>query len=162
MTTPEAALAITTVVGTMFHGVDTLDWDAVRATLAPRLANDYTALWGGEPVSVTADELVEAWGQLVPGFDATQHLLGPIVVTDDGEGRATCVTNVRASHYVRTAEGATATWLVVGRYDIAVARLDGGWRIAGVTLRVFDEEGGRHLVDTARERCAARSGGRAT
>ena len=161
MTTPDDALAITTAVGTMFHAVDALDWAAVRSSLAPEVATDYTSLWGGEPDSVTPDGLVEAWGALAPGYEATQHLLGPIVVTAAGDDRATCVTNVRAYHHLRTAEGPAGTWLVVGRYDIAMARLDGGWRIAGITLRVFYEEGDRGLVDAARARCAAGVGGRA-
>jgi hypothetical protein len=57
-----------------------------------------------------------------------------------------------------TAEGPAATWLVVGHYDVAVARLDGGWRIAGITLHVAYEEGSRALVDAARARVTAGNG----
>jgi hypothetical protein len=76
-----------------FAAVDDRDWDVVRAGLADELDTDYTSLFGGEPEHLAADALVERWRGMLPGFDATQHFLGPIVV--DPDGSADC--NVRGS-----------------------------------------------------------------
>ena len=63
----------TDVFTTMLHGVDTLDWDTVRACYTERVDVDYTSLWGGEPATVPIDDLIADWTELATGFDATQH-----------------------------------------------------------------------------------------
>jgi SnoaL-like domain len=161
VTSTDVVVAVGQAVTRMFHAVDDLDWDTVRASFAPEVATDYTSLWGGEPAVVTPDALVEGWLPLAPGYDATQHLLGPIEVTPADTDRATCTANVRAYHHVRTGEHLSGTWLVVGRYAIEMTGLDGAWRIASITLRTFYEEGDRRLVDVARARTGAGAGGRA-
>jgi hypothetical protein len=134
-------------IARMLHAVDDLDWDTVRATLAAELTVDYTSLWGGQAQRLPVGELLAGWQALVPGFDTTQHLLGPIVVTRSDDHTATCDTNVRAYHRL-----AGATWLVAGRYLMSLTRTTDGWRIDGITLRVAYEEGDRALVETARQR----------
>jgi len=65
---------------------------------SPPVVADYTLLWGGEPERLPSTELVSRWQRLLPGFDATQHLIGPVVVTRADEHSATCATAVRAYH----------------------------------------------------------------
>lgn len=50
----------------MLHAVDRLDWDGVRACFAGQLRVDYTEL---------------------NGFDATQHLTGPVLLTESNAVR---------------------------------------------------------------------------
>jgi hypothetical protein len=140
-------------VARVLHAVDDLDWDTVRATLAAELAIDYTSLWGGQAQRLPVGELLTGWQELVPGFDATQHLIGPIVVTQPDDHTAGCDTNVRAYHRL-----AGATWLVAGRYLMNLTRTTGSWRITGITLRVAYKEGDRALVEAARQRVAAGTG----
>jgi uncharacterized protein len=147
------------VIVRMFHSVDALDWDGVRACLADELATDYTALWGGEPERTTPDGLVAAWGAVAPGYDATQHLLGPFEVTAEGDGSLSCTSGFRAFHHLR-AECLRGTWLVAGRYHFVVARTGDRWRITAITLDRAYEDGDRAIVDAARERVAAGAGGR--
>ncbi|MGB3719796.1 MAG: nuclear transport factor 2 family protein [Hyphomicrobiaceae bacterium] len=90
--------ANTIVVATLLLAVDNLDWPTVERTLAPEVVADYTLLWGGEPERLPSTELVSRWQRLLPGFDATQHLIGPVVVTRADEHSATCATAVRAYH----------------------------------------------------------------
>ena len=129
-------------VAAFFHDVDRQDWAALRAGLADQVAVDYTSLFGGEPERVTADALVGRWRGLLPGFDATQHLLGPVVTSGDDPVTAEC--NVRAYHRL---DG--RTWMVAGRYTLLV---DGG-RVAGIVLHTLYQEGDMSLT----ERAAARA-----
>lgn len=147
------------VVTTMLLAIDALDWRTVRAALAPRVTTDYTSLWGGEPEKMAADELVDRWRQLLTGFDATQHLTGPVVVTRADERGATCATTVRGYHHIATDDG-PATWMVAGRYEIGLDRGPDGWAVDAITLAVAYEEGDRGLVDVARRRGEDRAGGR--
>jgi hypothetical protein len=97
---------------------------------------------------------VTRWQQLLPGFDATQHLTGPAVVTDDGDGEVSCTTTVRGYHYLR-ADGDARTWTVAGRYRIGLVADGESWRISALTLDVSYEEGDRALVEQASSRVAA-------
>jgi hypothetical protein len=124
----------------LVHAIDRLDWAGVRAELADELETDYTSLFGGEPARQTGDELVAQWRGLLPGFTATQHLLGP-VLTDGDRVEA----HVRAYHRVEDRE-----WLVAGHY---VARLAGG-RIAALTLQTYYQDGDLDLPAVATERAS--------
>jgi hypothetical protein len=126
-----------------FHDVDRTDWPAIRNGLTDRVDTDYTSLFGGAPERLAADELVARWRALLPGFDGTQHLLGPIaVITTDGD-TATCECNVRAYHRL-----GGRVWMVAGRYTLAVH----AGRVAGIVLHTLYEEGDRGLVEEATER----------
>lgn len=153
---------VSDVVTRLLHAVDDLDWETVRALLADRVELDYTSLWGGTPQQIGGDEVVTAWRQLLPGFDATQHLTGPIVVTSADDAGATCATTVRAYHTV-VEDGRTGIWMVAGRYQISLTPSPDTalrWRVSGITLRVAYEEGDRALVERAQARVVAGEGGR--
>ncbi len=65
----------------VLHAIDRLDWPAVRQSFADRVTVDYRSLNGEPAAEVKAEDLIAGWRALLPGFDATQHLLGPVVVS---------------------------------------------------------------------------------
>jgi hypothetical protein len=134
----------------MLHAVDALDWPVVRASFADKIRIDYTELFGGQAEDITADELVARWQGIMPGFDATQHLTGPCLVTDEGDGTALLQTHVRGYHHIADADGGPV-WGVHGHY---VARLAGGV-ITELTLLVFYQEGNTALPALAAQRAAS-------
>jgi hypothetical protein len=131
-----------------FHAVDDRDWPAVRAGLTDEVTADYTSLFGGAPERLAADELVARWQGLLPGFDGTQHVLGPLVITATGDD-ATVDANVRAYHHL-----GESTWLVAGRYVLTLLQLDETWRVAGIVLHTTYQEGDRSLTGQASARAA--------
>jgi SnoaL-like domain len=153
--------SVSDVVTSMLQAVDNLDWKAIHAAFAPEIAVDYTSLWGGEAETLTIDELIGQWQGLLPGFDATQHLTGPIVVTDSDNRSATCRTTVRGYHHLVDDAG-SATWMCAGQYLIGLARgtQTDGWAISDITLQVTYEAGDRGLTDLASKRAATGVGGR--
>jgi hypothetical protein len=136
---------MTDVLVDLVHAVDTLDWKGVREAFADRLALDYTSLFGGEPADLAADELVERWQGLLPGFTATQHLLGPVRTAGD-ELQA----HVRAYHRIEDAPGGPL-WIVAGHYRAGLA----GGRIAALTLDAYYQDGNLDLPAAAQARIAA-------
>ena len=138
-----------------FHAVDDRDWAAVRAGLTDEVSSDYTSLFGGAPERLAGDALVTRWQGLLPGFDGTQHMLGPLVIEQTGDD-ATVACNVRAYHHL-----GGSTWLVAGRYSLTLRRLDGMWRVAGIVLHTTYEQGDRGLTGQASARAAADPGSRA-
>jgi hypothetical protein len=139
----------------LLSAIDALDWDRAADLLAEEVAVDYTSLWGGEPQSLGTAELLDSWRQLLPGFEATQHLTGPVLVDEDGDA-AVGVTTVRGYHHA----GERGTWMCAGRYDLALERAGGDWRVSGITLVTYYEDGDRALTDQARARVADGKGGR--
>jgi hypothetical protein len=126
----------------LVHAIDTLDWTGVRAVLADDLTIDYTSLFGGSPQQLTGDELVGQWQALLPGFTATQHLLGPVRVAGSS-ARA----HVRACHCVDEQR-----WIVAGHYR---ATLTGDGRISALVLDTYYQDGDPELPATAQQRIAA-------
>jgi hypothetical protein len=121
MSTPatDAHAAIMNVFIGMLHAIDAQDWNAVRAAFADSVTTDYTSLFGGEVETPSADALVDGWAAFLPGFDATQHLAGPLVVQVDGDtASARCA--VTATHRIDSAR-----WIVGGHYHSPGARR--GW-----------------------------------
>jgi SnoaL-like domain len=150
----------TDVFTTLLHAVDTLDWDTVRRCIATEIATDYTSLWGGEPQTLTVDQLLAWWQPFATGFDATQHLTGPIAVVEADEPHAIAVTTVRAYHHIAQDAGPVGTWMVAGHYEVSLDRGSDGWKVGGITLTVAYEDGDRALVDVARRRGETHGGGR--
>ena len=143
----------TDVLTRLLHAVDALDWDIVRGVMARELLVDYTSLSGGEPETLPAGDLVARWQSLLPGFDATQHLTGPVLVTQDTGPGVRTDTHVIGYHHI-TDPGEGGTWAVHGHYT---ARLVDGV-ITELTLTVFYQDGRPDLPDVATRRVAAGQG----
>jgi len=122
-------------------------WNDVRDAFAVTVTTDYTSLFGGVPVTQSAESLVAGWKSLLPGFDATQHLLGPFEVRAISSGiQVTCP--VRGYHRLAGAQGGDL-WMVAGHYTILLARTDSAWRITHLTLHTAYQEGNPKLVEQA-------------
>jgi hypothetical protein len=150
-------LEIQNRIATMLNAIDALDWNTVRAAFAPSVAVDYTSLFGGNAETLAADSLLERWRGLLPGFDATQHLIGPVIVTENGGEVATAETQARGYHYVSGAEGG-AVWMAAGRYRFAMEQRDGEWKISGITFQLAYQEGNLGMPGIAQARVASGKG----
>lgn len=137
------------VLPDLVHAIDRLDWAGVRAVFADRLRLDYTSLNGGEPEDLAADELLARWQALLPGFEATNHLLGPVRVTGDR-----VETHVRAEHRIADAAGGPL-WRVAGHYVAGLARTGDAWRITALRLETHYQDGNLDLPAAALARVKA-------
>jgi hypothetical protein len=144
MTDPER-MNDTGTLSRMLYAIDRLDWPEVRRCFADQVRIDYTELSGGEPETLAADDLIARWRGLLPGFDATQHMTGPVLHTRDERPGLRADAHVRAYHRL-TGE----TWAVHGHY---LARIADG-KITELTLQVFYQEGDLDLPATATQRAA--------
>jgi hypothetical protein len=138
---------IQAVVIQMLFAVDQLQWGALRDHFADEVHIDYTSLFGGNAQTMSADALLGQWRGLLPGFEATQHMTGPVIVTSSDANTAVAETHVRAYHHI-----GNETWMIAGHYTMRVVRSGGGWKIASIRLEVYRQEGNTKLPALAMER----------
>ena len=131
-------------IGHFFRAVDERQWATVGELLVPEVELDYTSLFGGDVERVARAEIVARWSGMLPGFDATQHFIGPVIET--AENRHEC--NVRGYHYLDD-----ETWMVAGWYVLTTTTEPGeSIMLDGITLIVSYETGSRSLIERAQER----------
>ena len=128
-------------------GADRHDWPRVRAALADTVTTDYTGLWGGEPVTQKADELVAQWSGFLPGFEITQHLVTNHTITAFTGNRAAAQSDFQATHRI-----GKQFWVLGGRYEYRFIKSGDRWLVAAITMTPTWETGDRGLVSKAGER----------
>ena len=145
----EAREGVKNAVTGLLWAIDHREWDKVQSFLADVVRTDYTSLFGGSYQTQKGVDVMAGWRAFLPGFDSTQHLTGPIL-TDVQSGTAMARCAVTAVHRI-----GEAFWTVGGHYRMTLARANGGWVIAGITLENVYVQGDRTLPDEARRRVAA-------
>jgi hypothetical protein len=89
-------------------------------------ADDAEIVGFGGGAVVGADVWTEEVKSKLAAFDATQHMLGPQMITIEGDTASTR-TDVQALHYLKDKPGETLTlWAV---YLTNYRRIEGEWKI---------------------------------
>jgi hypothetical protein len=135
---------VRSIVIELLHGVDSRQWSALPSLFTESVTTDYTSLFGGEVQRQSRDTVVGGWRQLLSPLDATQHILGPILVRVNGE-RAAAECHVRGYHVSSKVTGG-GEWMVAGHYVFEMERDRETWRIASLTLQAFYQTGNRDLL----------------
>jgi SnoaL-like domain len=120
---------------------DLRDWERCRQSFTNEVEFDYTALTGGEPTVISADQQMQQWSQFFKStFKNTQHIVGSHVVAVNGN-TATCVSNFQAHHtYLDTEKG---TWVLSGVYHHDLVREGDNWNVNKMKMSIAWETGNR-------------------
>lgn len=130
---------------------DARRWDNLVQLFMHEVSVDYTALQGGSPSVHRASELLGSWARFLPGFSATSHLIGLPLVAVDGD-HATAEASFTATHAISDAGQPDRLWMVGGRYEMGLVRLEDRWRIARVRLVLAWQSGDLELPAEASRR----------
>ncbi|TJU86776.1 MAG: nuclear transport factor 2 family protein [Mesorhizobium sp.] len=141
--TSEDKAAIAEAVAGIGLYADLREWDRVKSYFTTRVTTDYTSLFGGEVA------LIAQWQGLLPGFDATQHLITNIVVEGAGND-AVARSHVRGSHWI-----GARFWMVGASYLHRLVRTPEGWRVSAISIHRLYEEGDRAVLAAAADRVEA-------
>ncbi|NUS74108.1 MAG: nuclear transport factor 2 family protein [Corynebacteriales bacterium] len=126
---------------------DQREWDKLTRVFADKVELDYTSLNGGEPVTLTPDQIATGWSSVLGTFDATQHLTGNHLVTLDGD-QAVCTASFQATHRLHSTVG-SGLWTLGGTYHFDLIRTDAGWRISRVVMKATWGDGNQELLTRA-------------
>ncbi len=128
----QALLEKNTIVETvnqLFISTDERDWDTVQSIFAPDVLFDMTSLVGGEPVTLTGQEITDSWDEGLAPLEAVHHQVGNFIVdlnTDQDEAE---VFNYGfAVHYLPNSTGEN-TRTFVGSYTFHLTKTGADWRI---------------------------------
>ena len=126
---------ITDCIVKLFVSTDARDWAGVRACFADTVYFDMTSVAGGEPATLSAEQIVAGWTQGLAPIEFIHHQAGNFQVTVRGdEADASCYGI--ALHYRRTASGRN-TRTFVGSYDFTVVNPAGdAWRISAFRFKL--------------------------
>ena len=107
------------------RGIDRRDAEILRQTFWPGSRTEY---------GVFAGDGLEFANQICGwmddgGFAPTQHMLGNVALTLDGDVAHT-ESYLQAFHHLRREDGTIYDWIVGGRYQDRFERRDGEWRIS--------------------------------
>ncbi len=141
---------ITSAIGALAVHTDSRAWNDVMELFTAEVKLDYTSLFGGDPQSLTREQLITNWRAMLPGFTRTTHLIGPPLILGATGETAQAAASVTAWHWIDDpALGVAAVWIVHGCYELTLAKRNSAWRIAALTLARGWVEGNEGLPQLA-------------
>ena len=115
------------IVNRLFINTDNRDWPGVKGLFAPRVLFDMTSLAGGQPATLSPEEIVDGWDKGLKALKAIHHQAGNYLV-DAKDNEATAFCYGVAWHYLPNKTGRN-TRTFVGSYDFHLVKQDGEWKI---------------------------------
>ena len=152
--TPQAIadqLAIREVLHRYASALDTKDWSDLAHVFTDEIRADFRTFGVRRAFKGRADDWIAMLQGSLGGMDATQHLMGNHRYQVQRNGRARGTTYLQATHICANALGGDL-YTVGGRYDVALRKIEGAWRIASYTLIVTWRSGDRHVLRAAARR----------
>jgi hypothetical protein len=147
------SVEITNVVQGFFEAVDTRNWDAAEALMTNPFHLDYSSYGAGPAADLAPTDILSGWQSVLPGFDATHHQLGPLIIEETGD-RAQVRAYVTADHQIAGAENGEV-WTVYGSYVLTLTKEGSDWRLRGNTFQFKFQTGNTDLPALAQSRAAA-------
>ena len=133
--------AITEMVYTVAHAMDARDWDLFATCYAPEAEGDYVNAY------VTGREAIIAGTKaFLEPLDATQHLVGNLRVTVDGDIATTNATFI--AQHVRAEATGSGQHIIGGTYTDTLRRTDAGWKITRRQIRGIWSSGDSSVLTT--------------
>ncbi|GLY00406.1 MULTISPECIES: nuclear transport factor 2 family protein [Actinoplanes] len=129
---------VTAVLYRAARAMDSRDWDLLADCYAPDARGDYT-----NAVAEDRDAILASARGFLGTLDATQHLVGNVEVTVDGDTATTHATFI--AQHVR----AGGHFLMGGNYDDTLRRTADGWKITNRRIRGIWADGDPAVLTVA-------------
>ena len=134
----------------LFISVDNMDWQKVKSIFSDSVLLDYSSMTGGQPANLEADQIIDSWKGIFPGFNKTHHQVGNYIVEVDSlSAKVFCYGT--ATHYLENKSG-NNVWTVVGSYDFELQSVGNDWRVTKMKFNLKYIDGNKELPIIAQER----------
>lgn len=119
--------AVIGVINQLFISTDNRDWAKVKTCFTDKVLFDMTSMAGGEPATMTSQQIVDGWDQGLKALKAVHHQAGNYVVNiNNNEAEAFCYGV--AFHYLPNKTNQN-TRTFVGSYNFHLTKTGNAWRI---------------------------------
>lgn len=115
------------IVNTLFIATDNRDWEAVKNVFTEEVLFDVTSMAGGEPTTMTSQQLVNAWDQGFKGLKVIHHQVGNYDVSITGKEADVFCYGI-AIHYLPNKTNRSSR-MYVGSYNLHLTKIDSAWKI---------------------------------
>ena len=140
---------VTAVANKLFICTDNRDWDCVKDMFAPRVLFDMTSLAGGQPATLSPDQISGAWEQGLQDLAAIHHQAGNYQVSLKGNEADLFCYGIAYHYLPNLTERNTRTF--VGSYNLHLVRSDAGWKIDRFKFNLKFIEGNKELEGSAKK-----------
>ena len=144
-------LAIQGVLHRYASALDNKDWPELEHVFTEEIRADFRSFGVSKIFRGRADDWAARLQSSLGGMQATQHLMGNHRYRLQGTRRARGSTYVQATHVCPNDWGGDR-YVVGGRYDVSLDKIEGAWRIAAYALIVTWHSGDRHVLRAAARR----------
>ncbi len=116
-------------VNQLFISTDDRDWDTVKSIFASEVLFDMSSLVGGEPATLTSQDIVDAWDEGLAPLEAVHHQVGNFIVDiNPDQDEAEVFHYGIAIHYLPNSTGEN-TRTFVGSYTFHLIKTGADWQI---------------------------------
>lgn len=140
--------AIRNLVDEIDDTCDRKDWEACRLLFADAVDIDFASLTGGEPTSLPADALIDAWRKNLHRGKPSFHLRTHHRIHVDRE-IASCVSHGYVLNILRRDGEDDDLWEAWGWYTHVMQRFPRGWRCTGMKIDVLHTRGNADAIQAA-------------
>ena len=127
-------VAVEDAVVRMFVATDEHDWPTLESCFTDPFVLDMTSMAGGQPATMTPQQVAQAWSDGFKPLDHVHHQVGNFR-TELAEGKATLKCYGVALHH-RTKASGLKTRIFVGTYEIDLIPLSNQWRISRLMFKL--------------------------
>jgi hypothetical protein len=127
------------LVDAIFDTVDAKAWDDTQELFDTKVSVDFTSLDGGQPVTMSAADLVNGWRQGLHAKKKSFHMVGHYRVAGDANAVTASVKGYAWNVLDEDLGG--GMWEVWGSYDIPFRRTADGWRATGIAFYAWHTRG---------------------
>ena len=140
---PSARQDVEDAVVRMFVATDERDWPTLQSCFANPFVLDMTSMTGGEPATMTPEQVALAWSDGFEPLDHVHHQIGNLrTEVDDGQARVKCYGV--ALHHRAKAAGLKSR-VFVGTYELTLALSNGRWLITRLVFNLKFIDGNLEL-----------------
>lgn len=135
--------AITRTINNLFIGTDKREWQRVKACFADSVLFDMTSMAGGEPVTLTPQQIVDSWDEGLKDIEAIHHQSGNLLIDVRGDHAQAFCYGI-AIHYRPNPSGIN-TRTFVCTYKFGLVNIGNNWKIDSFKFKLKFMDGNSEL-----------------
>ena len=139
--------AVEDAVVRMFVATDERDWPMLESCFTNPFTLDMTSMVGGEPLTMTPQQVAQAWAEGFKPLDHVHHQIGNLQTEVLGAHANVKCYGVAFHHRARAS--VLKSRVFVGTYELALVAADMNWLIKRLVFRLKFIDGNLQLEKSA-------------